>query len=127
MTLDANDAFFGRPGSSRGQRRGAYPQARMTAVVECGTHAVFAAEVGPLSVRETALARRLFGRLAAGMLLLADRGFAGFDLWRVKSNAVLPVVETLNDGSYLSEIVAARDKNRRADPITVRVIEYTLD
>lgn len=135
---DGNDAFFGRPGSSRGQRRGAYPQARMTAVVECGTHAVFAAEVGPLSVHETVLARRLFGRLTAGMLLLADRGFVGFDLWRaaaasgadllwrVKNSAVLPVVEALGDGSYLSEIVAARDKNRRADPITVRVIEYTL-
>jgi hypothetical protein len=135
---DANDAFFGRPGSSRGRRRGAYPQARMTAVVECGTHAVFAAEVGPLSVHETVLARRLFDRLTAGMLLLADRGFVGFDLWRaaaasgadllwrVKNNAVLPVVEALDDGSYLSEIVAARDKNHRADPITVRVIEYTL-
>lgn len=24
---EANDAFFGRPGSSRGQRRGAFPQA----------------------------------------------------------------------------------------------------
>ncbi|MDV9203162.1 transposase, partial [Streptomyces sp. Wh19] len=31
------------------------------------------------------------------------------------------------DGSYLSEIVAARDKNRRADPAQVRVIEYALD
>jgi hypothetical protein len=72
------------------------------------------------------------------MLLLADRGFLGFDLfraaaasgadllWRVKSNAVLPLVQALDDGSYLSQIVAARDKNRRADPITVRVIEYSL-
>ncbi|MFD7623592.1 transposase [Streptomyces sp. NPDC059802] len=32
----------------------------------------------------------------------------------------------LSDGSYLSQIVAARDKNRRADPATVRVIEYIL-
>lgn len=134
----ANDAFFGRPGSSRGQCRGAFPQARVAAVVECGTHAVFAAEVGPLAEHETVLARRLFDRLSAGMLLLADRGFAGFDLWRaasasgadllwrVKNNAVLPVVQALHDGSYLSEIVAARDKNRRADPVTVRGIEYTL-
>ena len=72
------------------------------------------------------------------MLLLADRGFRGFDLWRaaaatgadllwrVKNDAVLPVRTLLEDGSYLSEIVAARDKNRRADPIRVRVIEYTL-
>lgn len=134
----ANDAFFGRPGSSRGQRRGAFPQARVAAVVECGTHAVFAAGVGPLAEHETVLARRLFDRLSAGMLLLADRGFVGFDLWRaaaasgadllwrVKNNAVLPVVKALDDGSYVSQIVAARDKNRRADPVTVRVIEYTL-
>lgn len=134
----ANDAFFGRPGSSRGERRGAFPQARVAAVVECGTHAVFAAAVGPLAEHETVLARRLFDRLTAGMLLLADRGFAGFDLWRaatasgadllwrVRNNAVLPVVQALDDGSYLSEIVAARDKNRRADPVNVRVVEYTL-
>ncbi|MFE4547540.1 transposase [Streptomyces sp. NPDC056785] len=39
---------------------------------------------------------------------------------------VLPVLETLADGSYLSEIVAARDNYRGADPERVRVIEYTL-
>jgi hypothetical protein len=36
------------------------------------------------------------------------------------------VVEELPDGSYLSHIFAARDKNRHADPITVRVVEYTM-
>ncbi|MFD4830656.1 IS4 family transposase [Streptomyces uncialis] len=134
----ANDAFFGSPGSSRGERRGASPQARVAAVVECGTHAVFAAEVSPLAEHETVLARHLFGRLSARILLLADRGLVAFDLcraastsgadllWRVKNSAVLPVTQALGDGSHLSEIVAARDKNCRADPITVRVIEYTL-
>ncbi len=89
-------------------------------------------------MHETELARRLFGHLRAGMLLIADRGFAGFDLWRaaaasgadllwrVKNSAVLPVAEQLADGSYLSQIYAARDKRRHADPATVRVIEYTL-
>lgn len=134
----ANAEFFGRPGTSRGQGRGAYPQARVAALAECGTHAVFAAEVGPLAVHETVLAQRLFPALAKGMLLLADRGFCGFTLWRaakaggadllwrVRSVVVLPVLETLADGSYLSEIVATRDKHRRADPERVRVIEYTL-
>ncbi|MFD4764291.1 IS4 family transposase [Streptomyces sp. NPDC058439] len=135
---EANATFFGRPGTGRGQGRSAYPQARTVALVECGTHAVFAAEAGPLAVHETVLSRRLFSSLTRGMLLLADRGFLGFDLWRaaaatgadllwpLRSNAVLPVVTALSDGSYLSQIVAARDKNRRADPATVRVIEYTL-
>lgn len=131
----ANVDFFGRPGSGRGS--GAYPQARVAALAECGTHAIFAAATGPLATGETVLARRLFGALSPGMLLLADRGFHSFDLWqqaaatgtdllwRVRSAAVLPVIEQLDDGSYLSHIYAARDR-RRTDPITVRVIEYTL-
>lgn len=134
----SNVDFFGRPGSTRGSGKGAYPQARVAAVAECGTHAIFAAATGPLSTHETVLARRLFGALGPGMLLLADRGFHGFDLWReaaatgadllwrVKSSAVLPVIKQLRDGSYLSHIYAARDKHRHADPITVRVVEYTM-
>lgn len=134
---EGNAAFYGRPGTGRGQGRGAYPQARVAALVECGTHAVFAAEAGPLSQGETVLARRLFGRLSAGILLLADRGFLGFALWRAaaatgadllwraRSNAILPVLASFDDGSYLSQITAADDR-KRTNPITVRVIEYNL-
>ena len=141
-TLDVPDTpgnveAFGRPGSSRGEGKGAFPQIRVAALAECGTHAMFAAATGPLATHETTLARRLFASLSAGMLLIADRGFAGFDLWieaaatdadllwRVKTNAVLPVVQMLADGSYLSQIAAARDR-KRTNPATVRVIEYTL-
>ncbi len=134
----SNVDHFGRPGNSRGEGQSAYPQARVAVLAECGTHAIFAATAGPLATHETALVRELFGELASGMLLVADRAFLGFDLWRaaagtgadllwrVRANAVLPVVEQFDDGSYLSEIVAARDQYRRADPITVRVVEYTL-
>jgi hypothetical protein len=134
----ANVDHFGRPGSPRGAGQGAFPQVRVTALGECGTHAIFAAALGALAVHETELARRLFTRLRAGMLLIAGRGFAGFDLWRAaaaggadllwraRNSAVLPVAEQLADGSYLSQIYAARDKRRHADPATVRVIEYTL-
>ena len=133
----SNVDFFGRPGSGRGNGSGAYPQARVAAMAECGTHAIFAATTGPLSTGETVLAQRLFGALGPGMLLLADRGFLSFDLWReaaatgadllwrVKSVAVLPVIEQHSDGSYLSHIFAARDR-RHTDPITVRVLEYTM-
>ncbi|MFD7622717.1 IS4 family transposase [Streptomyces sp. NPDC059802] len=133
----ANSGFFGRPGSGRGQQRGAYPQVRVAALVECGTHAVFAAVTGPLSVHERRLIPGLLGRLEPGMLLMADRGITGFELWRaasdtgadllwrVRKNIVLPALEAFDDGSYLSEIVAAGDRKRR-DPVRVRVIEYTL-
>ncbi|MFF7231766.1 IS4 family transposase [Streptomyces sioyaensis] len=134
---EANGAFFGRPGSGRGQRRSAYPQVRVAALVECGTHAVFAAATGPLSVHEHHLIPGLLARLRPGMLVMADRGITGFGLWqaasgtgadllwRVRKNVVLPVLEHLGDGSYLSQIAATGDRARR-ELVTVRVIEYTL-
>ncbi len=131
-----NDSFFGRPGSGRGT--GAFPQARLVALAECGTHAVFGAAVGPLSASEPVLSRQLFGELRAGMLLLADRGFYGFELWqaaratgadllwRMRKSAALPVVQVLADGSYLSTVHAGKDRKSRRNPVQVRVIEYTL-
>ncbi|QCX82731.1 hypothetical protein C9F11_45885 (plasmid) [Streptomyces sp. YIM 121038] len=71
---DANAAFFGRPGSGRGLQRSAYPQIRVAALVECGTHAVFAAATGPLPVHEQRLVSDLLEHLAPGMLVLVDRG-----------------------------------------------------
>ena len=42
----ANEAEFGRPGSGRGEGVGAFPQARLAGLAECGTHALVAAAVG---------------------------------------------------------------------------------
>ncbi len=135
-----NEEAFGRPGSSRREGgTGAFPQLRLVALAECGTHAMFAATFGPCSTGEPTLARELTGSLVPGMLVLADRGFTahplfsafagtGADLcWRAKDNAVLPVLERFADGSYRSEIVASPDKRARQDVTSVRVIEYGLD
>jgi len=46
-------------------------------------------------------------------------------LWRVTSNLRLPALETFADGSWRSQIFAAADR-ARVNPVTVRVIEYTL-
>jgi hypothetical protein len=133
----ANAAAFGRPATHRGERS-AFPQVRLLGLAECGTHAILAAVLGPYGSGEATLAPSLFGRLGAGVLLLADRGFVGFDLWRAaaatgaqllwraKTNQVLPVDRQLGDGSYLSRIHVARDQHAKRDPIVVRVVEYTL-
>jgi hypothetical protein len=133
----ANVAAFGRPPSSRGEQA-AFPQVRVVAVAECGTHAIIDAALGPLASGELTLAPKVFGRLGEGVLVLADRGFVSFELWRqalgtgavlvwrTRANAVLPMVQPLADGSYLSQIVAASDHRHRRDPIIVRVVEYTL-
>ncbi len=134
---EENDARFGRPATHRGERT-AFPQVRVVALAECGTHAITRAALGPFTTAESVLARELFEALGPGDLLMADRGFAGLEqwraasaggadlLWRIKSNAVLPVREELPDGSYLSDIAAAGDR-KRVDATVVRVVEYTLD
>jgi Insertion element 4 transposase N-terminal/Transposase DDE domain len=136
----ANEAAFGRPGSGRGERRAAFPQVRLVGLTECGTHAILDAEVAGIAAGgELRLVPRLARSLSGGMLVLCDRGIFGADLWRAmtatgaqllwraKTNAVLPVVQPLADGSYLSRIHPARDRHRHADPTIVRVVEYRLD
>jgi hypothetical protein len=76
-----NEAFFGRPGVTKGERA-AFPQARVVALAECGTHAMFAAVVGPLAAGEPTMIEDLLPRLEPGMLLLADRGIFSYALWR---------------------------------------------
>ena len=74
-----NDSYFGRPGVNKGEQA-AFPQARVVALAECGTHAVFAAEIGEYTNSENTLAERMLTHFKPGMLLLADRGFFSFAL-----------------------------------------------
>ena len=138
----ANDEHFGRPGVSKGERA-AFPQARVVALAECGTHAVFAAEIGTYSQSEATLAGQLLRRLEPGMLLLADRGFFSYALWRTAiatgsdllwrirtdKSAPIPVhVEDLPDGSWLAHLRRTTPASARSEePMLVRVIDYTID
>ena len=134
----ANDEWFGRPGVSRGERS-AFPQARLVVVAECGTHAVLDAEVGPCTTAENTLAADLIDRLEPGTVLLADRGFCGFPLfergvaagadllWRAKPTMRPRHIETLDDGSWLAELRPAGNAGRKAAPLAVRVIDYSID
>jgi hypothetical protein len=134
----ANDAFFGRPGVNKGERS-AFPQARVVALAECGTHAMFEAAIGPYTTSEAVLATELLGRLRPGMLCLADRGFYSFTawqnacgtgadlLWRVNGNLKLEPVKDLPDGSWLAEVFDSTADRGRQYPVRVRVIGYTIE
>src|SRR5665647_2885239 len=134
----ANAGVFARAGTGRGDGS-AFPQVRIVALGECGTHAVIAAAMDSYAVGEVTLAKGLVTALTPEMLCLADRGFTSHPLfaaaassgaallWRAKNNAVLPVLERLPDGSFLSELVASPDKRRREDVLPVRVVEYVID
>lgn len=132
----ANAEFFGYPGASRGQS--AFPQARLLGLVECGTHVVVAAEVAPYARSEQAMAAQLLPtKLKPDMLVLADRNFFGFKLWRAacatgaklawraKADRTLAVDRMLPDGSYLSTVFDSEDRRRSSGQV-VRVIEYML-
>lgn len=131
-----NDAQFGRPGSGRGDGKGAYPQAQAACLVELGTHAVFDARLEPYRVSENKLIEEMFTSLRPGMLALADRGVYSFQrwtraaatgadlLWRVPSHLILRPVEILPDGSYIAEITPPVKCGMV--PVRVRVVEYKL-
>jgi hypothetical protein len=126
----------------------AFPQVRVVGLAECGTHAMVAAALDSWRTYERALLQRLLPQFQPDMLVLADRGFFSYELWkqaadtgaaqlwRVASNLRLPVLAQLSDGSYLSELLPRQlktDLNRgikRRVPdevrVPVRVVEYRI-
>lgn len=134
----ANEAAFGRPGSSRGSS--AFPQIRFVSLVENGTHVLFGSQMSAYGTGEITLAKTVLPGLRKGMLCLADRQFFGFEfwkqargtgadlLWRIKKNMRLVCAKRLDDGSYLSRIYpSARDWYHKTNGVTVRVIDYRLE
>ena len=136
-----NAQSFGYPGSRTSVAGHAgYPQARCAVLIECATHAILGATLGPYRSGEWELTTPLLPRLGPGMLCMADRGFNGFEhwrqaratgaqlLWRCGSTRQLPVQRVLDDGSFLSVIrptgIGRAEAAEQAIP--VRVIEYAL-
>ncbi|WP_327034869.1 IS4 family transposase [Micromonospora ureilytica] len=93
-----------------------YPQLRLSALLSCGTRSVLDAVFDPVSVGELDQARHLCRSLRPGMLLLADRNYAGADLIatlaatgahlliRCKTGRKLPTLRRHHDGSFSSII-----------------------
>lgn len=138
----ANAEHFSRPGVNKGEQA-AFPMARVLALAECGTHAIFAANIGTYAESEATLSEPLLERLTPGMLLLADRGFFSYALWRKavgtgtdllwrirtdKSGPKPTHLRDLPDGSWLAHLSQTHSAAaRRAEPMLVRVIDYTID
>jgi hypothetical protein len=133
-----NEKAFGRPGASRGSA--AFPKIRFVALLENGTHVLWAARVDKYATDELTLAEGVVPALQKGMLCLADRFFpshklwqkavaTGADLlWRTRQNARLEIDQRLPDGSYLSRIYpSTSDRRNERKAIIVRVIDYRLD
>lgn len=148
----ANATEFGR--LDVGPKASAFPQVRVVALEECGSHAGVAASFGPCRIDERALLTDLLGSFEPDMLVIADRNFYSFKLWtqalasgadllwRVQASVTLPVIEPLPDGSHRSIVINPRitgarraeliDRVRRGHhippdkAIPVRVVEYEI-
>jgi len=133
----ANDRVFGRP--RNGKAVGAFPQARVVALCEVGTHILWKAQIKPQRRAEITLARGLLRHLTPAMLLLWDRGFLSYAhvaqvrsrqahlLARVKTGLVFVPLKRLPDWSYLAKLYPSPAHRRQdRDGIVVRIIEYTI-
>ncbi|MER6129783.1 IS4 family transposase [Streptomyces sp. NPDC001795] len=97
-----------------------YPQARLLALVACGTRTLIDAVFGPITAGETTYAPRLLPSLRPGMILLADRNFAAQGLItgiaatgaevlvRLKNGRRMPVLARYRDGSHISTLGQVR-------------------
>ncbi|HEX7152307.1 MAG TPA: IS4 family transposase [Thermoanaerobaculia bacterium] len=133
----ANARVFRRPGVSFGNA--AYPQVRLVSLLENGTHVLFGAKIASCRVHEAKLARKVVDSLPKDAICLADRAFFGYPLWqqaratgaellwRVRSDANLPKLKKLSDGSYLTTIYpSVKARERDLDGIPARLIEFTI-
>ncbi len=124
---DRNRSWLGKMKSRLGLA--GYPTLRLVALAETGTRGLLGAVIGSKGDRNKApLARKLVPLLGKGMLVLADRasdaagllaaiaGTGAQLLCRGTSTRKPPVLELLDDGSYLSEM----------DGLQVRIIEADL-
>lgn len=147
-TLDLPDTpenarAFGRPSTrlDDGTRRwGPFPQVKLVWLVEVGTHVVCDLVIRPGATGEAPVARRLLRSVAAGMLVLWDRGLHSYEhlhatreqgadfLGRVPANVRLDPEELLADGSFLTTLYPSDAARRRQEHgLVVRVVEYTID
>lgn len=130
--------IFGRPQGGRAE--GAFPQARVLALCEAGTHVMWKHQIKPIRCGEVTMAPSLIRHLQASMLLLWDRGFFSYALLkqvlaqgshllaRLKKNLIFKVIRRYRDGSYLAKAYrSSADRNKDRGGIKVRIIEYRLN
>jgi hypothetical protein len=132
-----NQQVFGRSPGSRGAA--AFPQARLLALCEVGTHVIWRWLIKPVRFSEQSMCPPLLRHLQAGMLLLWDRNFLSWErfeqvvaagahlLARVQNGQVFKPLEHLADGSYLARLYKNGQRHTASDPsAVVRIIDYTF-
>lgn len=134
---EANERAFGRPGSGRAP--GAFPQVRVLALCETGSHVLWRFLLKRIRHGEVRMANYLLRFLEADMLLLWDRNFLNHTnlmavlaqqaqlLARVNRQRIFTPIQRLPDGSYLAKFYrSSYHRQRDRHGLIVRIIDYTL-
>lgn len=136
---EVNFRAFKKPKSDKGL--GAFPQVRVMALCEIGSHVLYRWQVKPSTTGEAPMARDVLQHLQPGMLLMWDRNLFSYRLIklavcdrgaqllvRLKKNLIFKPIEALKDGSYLAKVYASQKlRDLDQDGILVRIIEYKLE
>ncbi len=133
----ANAAAFARPSNQYGQ--GPFPQIRLLALSEGGSHAIVDATISDHTQAERRLAEQLLPSLEPDMFLLHDAQFPGLRFWQairarrahvmgpLPSHHLPTYLRQLSDGSYLAVYVPSKQQEQEGiKPLLVRVIEYHI-
>jgi hypothetical protein len=136
----ANADYFGRHHTKEGRDDGAFPLFQALYLCECSTHVIFDAVIAPFKMNHYAYFRRLLRSVNAGMLVMFDGGFIGYDSIKAlidrQAQALAPARKDmklrpqkyLSDGTYIAHLNSWANKGTNDDPpIPVRVIAYTID
>ena len=134
----ANEVTFGRPRGGNGD--GAFPQVTKLSLVELGTHVEIAFVGNDCHRNERQMVYRLVRHLTPEMLVMLDRGFFGYAMWRlitshgaqilgrVPASPLLKAIKSLSDGSHLAKLYPSKAMRRKdKGGVVVRVIRYTID
>lgn len=132
-----NVRVFGRPKTARGQSAFAHLQGVM--LIECGSHGIIDAGFWPCGTSERQGGFRVLRSLTPEMLLMYDRGFHSFEMYKrvIDSGADLlarlpagdkpELIRVLSDGSRLVRFRPTDSKRRReGQQIILRLIEYRI-
>jgi len=141
LTLDDQPVLHNHFGRQRGYHgKSRYPLLRMVAVSLANTMTILDYAFGSYRTDETALLRRLFDSLSPGDLLVADRHFAGANLYCEYQRAGLEfltkahqrlnigrlkVVEWLGENDFIARMTVGKTY-RRKDPLLPAFIEVRI-
>ena len=138
-----NFEHFGKPSGRGGDNDAGYPMLRMTCLLNVTTRMLRDARFGPYLRSEDELAKELWDQLPPKSLVILDRGYCNYSMFRalssrgeerhfmvrMREDMKVELLESLDDGSARARLIPSKDTLKahpdlRDSAIEGRVVEY---